>query len=237
MNIKISKIEHERLLEYELGRGLMGSRMYGTDDENSDTDALLIYNPEVFSGNFPIFTWGLPNIHQFQYDDKENNIQYIWTTEEQFWRNLYSGDSTINVDMLLFGALPEVMGWDDVTLGNEVDICRTYKIIKAFLGFAKRDLNRIKDGKHKMFHACRSLYMADCLLENEYPTISYIQTLKNVCDGFSIEAQKDYMKQLRVKATRLYEENKLSLYYVPKEHDTLLDKLLQSNNTKQFTYG
>ncbi|MCU0329313.1 MAG: hypothetical protein MUE53_10005, partial [Chitinophagales bacterium] len=127
MNIIFSEEEHLFLQSQIIQTIIFGSRLYGSHNESSDTDKLCIYKTsdiELHSG--------LPNIHQFQFKDKDNNIDYIYCSELQFWKNLLSGDSTINADIVLFTDL----------YPSKLEICRTYKTIKAYLGFAKRDLQK-----------------------------------------------------------------------------------------------
>ena len=73
-----------------------------------------------------------PNVHQFQYKDIENNIDYIWISNEQFFKNQASGESTINSDIILFA--------DFLEESSKLNMCRTYNVMKAYLGFAIRDL-------------------------------------------------------------------------------------------------
>jgi len=174
MNIFITKEEHDYLQEHLLDTTiLIGSKMYGTDDEESDTDYLCIIKPIL---NTVLTEWYncLPNIHQFQYKDLENKIDYIYTTELQFYKNMYSGDSTINTDVCIYH--------------NKIPIrnIRTYKIIKSYLGFAKRDIKFLKKDKAKLLrnnthhelisrisHINRGLYNANCLLSDIRPDLVY----------------------------------------------------------------
>ncbi len=246
MNIKISKEEHTFLQEYVLAQILMGSKLYGVDTEKSDTDYLCIYStPIEWAGNkFNAF----PNIHQFQYTDTENNIDYVYTSEDQSYWNLFSGDSTINADICLFS--------DKATVLSEVKlyILRTYKIIKAYLGFAKRDLS--KGAKiDSMCHGARSLYIASCLIYNELPVLSEIQNIYNSVNDASKNKTlatmlADLKKEERENRSLLQVEfdcNDIFLYPDFTKHskllpnsvesiDSLLFKLLNSNNTKEFKY-
>lgn len=43
-------------------------------------------------------------------------------------------------------------------------------------------------------------------------------------------------KELRAKTNELYDSNQLSNYYIEKCNHTLWQKLLDSNNTKEFRY-
>lgn len=66
MNIPISTEEFNYINQFVLGKAVIGSKLYGTDNENSDTDYLCLYA----SGRLELES-GLPNTHQFFYKDKE----------------------------------------------------------------------------------------------------------------------------------------------------------------------
>jgi len=69
--------------------------MYGTDNENSDTDILHIYvQTKEESNSFVKFQ----NHHQLQF--KKDNVDYIFTDIFTFLKNLMSGDSTINFEVI-----------------------------------------------------------------------------------------------------------------------------------------
>lgn len=222
MNIKISQSQHE-FLQYHLKETfLMGSHLYGVANKSSDRDILCVYkNPwaDVF---------GLPNYHQFQYDDEINNIDYIYCTEEQFWANQRSGDSTINSDIVLWAE-------SDLTQSERLELCRTYKVIKAYLGFANRDLKQAaKMGTHKVIHAQRGIYCAEELLEGRMPLLSKIKTFYQ-----SQESVKDLQAkcaQIRENLNHAYDSDQIKSYWVPQVTDGLFQMLLNSNNTKEFKY-
>ncbi len=225
MNIIITKDEHFFLQNKVMSTNLIGSKLYGVNTESSDVDYLCIYNTfkdELMSG--------FPNIHQFQYKDVENNIDYIYTSELQFWKNFYSGDSTINVDVILFGD-------NEFKDEEKLKLCRTYKIIKAFIGFAKRDLKQIDEGNHKLYHAIRSLYCAESLLNNQLPRIEQIQYIyKYKYNLIHLKEFKEKEQLLRKQCNDLYDKNELLNYCIPKTGMSLIDKLYEANNTKEFHY-
>lgn len=223
MNIKITKEQHKRLCKSKYIEHEFGSRLFGTNRPDSDYDYMRVYDYDsVFNERFK----GLPNIHSYQFDDVENNTQYIWVSEEQFWGNLFSGDGTIHSDILLFSAKTEKKE-------RALRMCRTFKIIRAYCGVAKRDL-KLHSSKNKLFHANRSLYIAECLIENKMPNIEDIQKLslslqsKEWCSNKEIE--------LRNIASDMYQNHQLHNYYIPKTEDELLNIMLQANNTRQFQY-
>lgn len=226
MNIMINEEEANRLFLHEEKRFLMGSHLYGTNTENSDKDYIVIYDDVIFKDS-PLM--GLPNIHQFQYKDVENNIDYIFTSWRQFWQNQQSGDSTINSDIILLGKSSK---WSEE---KRLKYCTTYKVIKAYLGFAKRDL---KDWKKegKVFHAARSIYTAQALLKNKIPSITMIQEMKRKCNIISIPEYKNDLHIYRTQLNDMYQTRHLENYYIPTYSDSLVNKLAESNNTRQFKY-
>ena len=64
----------------------VGSGMYGLKTPESDTDILCIY----LEGSLNL-TSITQTHHQLQYNDEENNIDYIYTSLGQFVKNIISG--------------------------------------------------------------------------------------------------------------------------------------------------
>jgi hypothetical protein len=224
MNIKINKEQAQLLFNCEEKRHVIGSNLYRTNNENSDKDILVIYKSEFQSDDY------YPNYHQFQYDDVENNTDYIFTSQERFWHNLLSGDSTINADIILANPMYK----DD----EKLNILRTFNIIKSFIGFAKRDIKQyeMNKGKNKIFHINRSLHCAEKLLNNEVPDILEFQYL-NIFDNIFNLKQKE--ADLRLLCNRGYELGTLAKYPLKPICSPIneLEKLLiDANNTKNFTY-
>jgi len=239
MNIKISKAQHDRLQAAGVDSYLVGSYLYGTNTETSDKDYLCIYNiNSVFGKGTSNILMGLPNIHQFQYT--ENNTDYLYTSYTQFWCNFYSGDSTINVDAALFVMFneddrAEVPGLDEKILKT----CRSYNIIKAFIGFAKRDIKIWAKNKSdkKLFHIYRGFYMADCLLKNVYPQLDDIRALtEDGCMIERLEILNAEEERLRTLCNTMFDNGELLRYNFLPVEDDLLTLLLESNNTKEFKY-
>jgi predicted nucleotidyltransferase len=226
MNIKITKEQHLRLLERTSIKVPIGSHLYGTNTEKSDTDILCIYEP---FDNWKLLE-SYPNYHQFQYDCEETNRDYIYTTFGQFWKNQRSGDSTINSDIIMFtNAITES---DE----SKLNYCRTFKVIKSFIGFAKRDIKQsLNDntGK-KLFHATRGLYCAQSLLEGDLPDVYNVK----VCfeEPWSYNYLVEFEKSLREVCNIMFEKKKLENYFVRETNDDLLNLLLSSNNIREFKY-
>ena len=230
MNIKISKSDFIRLYTNRLSEVIIGSKLYGVDDEDSDTD-ILVFVEFPRSWNLE----GYPNYHQSHYDNIKNNTQYIFTDTAQFWMNQRSGDSTINSDVILFSDYIDTSLYTDK---YKLALCRTQKVIKAYLGFAKRDIKMINDKrkKNKVFHATRSLYCADRLLDNELPTLKDIQDYSVMKNPYTVEELKDWEASLRLELRRLFDAKELKKYHVPRVPDTLYQQLLDANNITEFKY-
>ncbi len=220
MNIIINREEHEFLQEITVSRFLIGSHLYGTVHEGSDTDYLCVYatsEEELYAG--------LPTVHQFQYKDLAGNTDWNYCSEMQFRKNLYSGESVIQADIVLF------TNYSD----KKLELCRTYKVIKAYLGFARRDLKESGKGREKkLWHAARSLYCAAELLEGWLPDLAGVQNLyARQQDRQQLEEQE---QELRAIANRQYEQGLLQQYYIEACGHLLWQKLLDSNNNKEFRY-
>ncbi|PSK94332.1 hypothetical protein [Taibaiella chishuiensis] len=217
MNIIIDEAEHRMLQELTQRRFLVGSRLYGTTHAASDTDYLCVYRTsaeELYSG--------LPNMHQFQYKDKAGNTDWNYCSELQFRKNLYSGESVIHADIVLF---------TDYT-DRKMELCRTYKVIKAYLGFARRDLK--EDNGPKLWHAARSLYCASSLLDNRLPVLDEVRRIYSERQD---RAQLVHQEQaLRTMANSLYDAGVLKTYAIETASHPLWQKLLASNNNKAFRY-
>ncbi len=235
MNIHINKEEHEYLKPFVYSEQQIGSKLYGTNTENSDTDILCIYK---WDDEFDI-RWGhMLNNHQFQYKDTDNNIDYIYTTYNQFIKNQQNGDSTINSDVMLFTKL--------ISIDKAMQFCRTHRVIKAYLGFAKRDIKQYKQAPDKLIHAIRGLYMAQSLIKNEIPTLDGIrQSINNMKIFPERKLLLNYLinleKQLREEFRILFDKDEIKLCYIPEmdgeyNRRKLFQKLLDSNNTREFKY-
>jgi predicted nucleotidyltransferase len=165
MNIHIKDIDlFERLAISTLFSIDMGSKMYGLTHELSDTDTLCIYA----TSDDELMSFYMTH-HQIQY--KENNRDYIFTNIHSFIRNAINGDSTINFEVINSDKL---IGTDLEFLYNLRKSFYNYKIIRSYLGLAKRDIQRVdKDGKgefdknKKIAHAYRGLVTAKKIANNE----------------------------------------------------------------------
>lgn len=142
-------------------RTAVGSTMYGLETEDSDIDYLSIYVEPTFNRNSLLWEH-----HQLQY--KFSNVDYNYTTLQTFIRNILTGDSTINFEVLFSKELKhsEDLKW----LYNYRFAFINYNIIKSYLGLAKRDLKMwrksTKNGVHttetnkKLSHFFRGVTIA-----------------------------------------------------------------------------
>lgn len=230
MNLKISKEHHERLSKYITNKYLFGSRLFGTHHENSDYDYIAIYDYEKVFGITENKFGQYPNIHSLQFDDVENNTQYVWMSQKQFNKILHSGDGTMLSDVVLFNDV-------GMTDKEKLSLCRTYKIIKAYCGVAKRDIKLHPNSMKKRFHAVRSIYTATCLMDGVMPkkdTIQYIQKYIGVMA--SLNEISDLISEARMRSNKMLENGELSHYNIPTTGDDLLDVLLGTNNIGEFKY-
>lgn len=226
MNIKITKQQHEYLCSLDYNQYLFGSQLHGIANENSDYDYVRVISDEFYN-NFKTVARYLPNIHSWQYDDK--GIQYVWMTQTQFWHNLFSGDGNLISDIVLLSG----------EFNDALSLCRTYKIIKGYIGVARRDLKLHGNSDKKKFHALRSMYMAEKLMKSELPTVEGIQLTYNNYSGHylpSLEALKQREQSLRERLTDMLNRGELDLYPRCVEHNDLVQLLADSNNIKQFKY-
>ena len=225
MNIKISKEQHIKLCSYNYSEYIFGSQLHGIANEDSDFDYVRVISDDFYN-NFTTLAKYLPNIHSFQYDDVENNSQYVWMTEKQFHHNLFSGDGNMIADIVILSG-----EWNDVLF-----LTRTYKIIKGYLGVTKRDLKLHGTNTKKQFHALRSLYMAKTLMENKLPTVDDIIKLKENGNDLNKDVLWNEEQELRNKLNDMLNNGEIDLYPRFDEKDDLVLTMINSNNIREFKY-
>lgn len=219
MNIMITKGEHEFLQNRKHDTYIIGSRMYGTNTPESDIDYLYVY--EDFEEVAPF----LPNKHQFQY--KEEGVDHIYTSGTQFFKNLVTGESTINADVIMF-AYP-------MKDENKLKMVRTYKVVRAYLGMARRDIRQWRAGHHKLVHAARGLHCAEFLMDNRLPRLDVIRALSKINQDKEILLEEH--EAMRTRCSELYERDDLKSYFIPIIGNSLVQKLQDANNIKEFHYA
>ena len=169
------QLDQSTIFEIEVGSG-----MYGLKTPESDTDILKIY----LEGSLNL-TSITPNHHQLQYIDKENNIDYIYTSLGQFVKNIISGDSTINYEVLQSSEFINKFHnlWFFV---NELDKINT---IKSYLGMAKRDIKSFKKepSNKKAYHIERGILFAESILNR----INIFETLEKYREHLSLIRDND----------------------------------------------
>ena len=133
MNIKINKEQFLELDKLTIGKFLIGSHLYNLSNENSDTDYLCIFIPTM-----KMLTNPFENHHQFQYKDEVNNIDYIFVDIKNFIKNIVSGDSTINFELL---HSKELEANDNLRFLYQMrKEFYLYNVARSYLGLARRDI-------------------------------------------------------------------------------------------------
>lgn len=227
MNVKITKEQHEYLCTLPYKEYLFGSQLHGIANKDSDWDYIRVISVDFYL-SFTSLAKYLPNIHSWQYDG-DNNTQYVWMTEKQFYHNLFSGDGNILCDIVILSD----------KFDNPLFLTRTYKIIKGYIGVAKRDLKLHGNTEKKRFHAMRSLYMADKLLDGELPTVEMIKELYKNYSGANLPSKEFLVKkeqELRDRLNDMLNKGEIDLYPRFKEEDELIQILANSNNIREFKY-
>jgi predicted nucleotidyltransferase len=193
----------------------IGSSLYGLNNSSSDLDYLYIYQEsqeELLSLNW--------THHQFQF--KENNIDHNFTGLRNFIRNILTGDSTINFEVLYSDEIKDSsLNW---LLKYKFD---NYNIIKSYLGLAKRDIKYLRyntsgfnhfsaQDYKKATHFLRGVEFAKRLLNKEFHLDSSHliliksgneDNLKNILLEKEIE-----MNSLRLKLNELLNNNQIIKY-------------------------
>lgn len=169
MNIKILKPIPNHLIDYSF---LFGSRTYGTHREDSDYDYLSIVSYD--SGDMVL-----------QY--KSDRTDTIYTDWKHFHKNIETGASTVNFEVLHTNKYYEIFHDH-----NDEYLLKYYttKMAKAYLGYAKRDL----EFPDRIFHVNRCLYMADKIMKKEIICLLDIADIKIEND---IEVLRSQIKQKR----------------------------------------
>lgn len=232
MNIHITnKKEFQKLFNSTIFKIEIGSSMYGLTNDKSDKDLLCIY---ATSDN-ELNSFHMSH-HQLQY--KENNIDYIFVNIHAFLRNCLSGDSTINLEVICSDKLKG-------TILEELYDMRfsfyNYKILRSYLGLAKRDIKRIDiDGNDthtknkKITHAYRGLCFAKKIIKNEELILSenelnFIkQSIWNI-DNFSDRKEYANIILTEVESLRLIINSELNMVnYMSVENQKKLDSFLNN---------
>lgn len=206
------QLDKSTIFEIEVGSG-----MYGLKTSESDTDILKIY----LEGSLNL-TSITNNHHQLQYNDTENNVDYIYTSLGQFVKNIISGDSTINYEVLQHPEFKKKFP-NLFFFVNKLDKINT---VKSYLGMAKRDLKMIKNNfsNKKLYHIGRGVLFAEAVLNSIdiFDAISenYIKLkkIRETDDSFCSEVNFTLINLLTMKMNVLRESIK-DKQFKPKSFD------------------
>lgn len=231
MNIHFDNLHLlKELNEATLGKIIVGSHMYGLNNEESDIDILYIYNPSPFQLINPF-----KNHHQFQY--KEGNTDHLYVDLPAFIQNIVTGDSTINFEVINSPKFKEAF---DESLHFLADMSKsfyTYNVAKAYLGFAKRDLKqsralRGREMKKKLVHIHRSIVSArQIMYNNEFDMrFGIINSFyKNNESHLARKATRDKlyreMNDLRSELQDMHDNRLIKRYMSVKDQSTIHNKL------------
>ena len=226
MNVKISRELHDKLCTLAFDEYVFGSQLHGIATVESDYDYVRIISDDFYK-NFTSLGKYFPNIHSWQHDYDEKH-QYVWMTETQFYRNLFSGDGNMIADIVIFTPT-----WIEE---ESLKMCRTFKIIKGYLGVAKRDLKLHGKSEKKRFHALRSLFMAEKLMNKELPDVGDVQMLKFTTHVPSTEKLLFMERELRARLSSLLNSGDIDMYPNYQEDNKLVQVMMSANNVKEFKY-
>jgi hypothetical protein len=169
MNIKILEPIKEELV---IATFPFGSACYNTLKEGSDRDYLKLVSFKM--GDILL---------QYQEPGKD----YVYTDTTAFFNDIISGKSTINFEVL---HTPEFHIWYGKSIIDLIPYYYTNRIARAYIGFAKRDL----EFPERIFHVNRGLYLADKVVKKE-PII--LADIANIPINNDIEYLRSYIEQKR----------------------------------------
>lgn len=248
MNIHFTNKDlFDRLLESTIFSTEIGSKMYGTSDEESDIDILNIYKTSDIELNSI-----LNSHHQLQY--KKDGVDYIFTSLHSFLRNILNGDSTINFEVINH---KKIVYSDLCFLYEKRKFFYTYKIMRSYLGFGRRDLKQINLGKgnreknKKLFHAYRCYKSCLDIYNGNFESVmNDSKSIKIKKDIFNIKNYKDrdYYKELfmnniselRTKVNNDYNNGKLinfmkvsNISYI----DSMIEYIMSKNTFNKMKFN
>lgn len=233
MNIHIDKNLYNILSSSTIFKCMIGSYMYGINDEYSDIDYLHIYVPTIAEQNSFTYTH-----HQYQY--KEDNIDYIFVDIFSFIRNCLIGDSTINFEIIW---LDEMKTSNISFLYDMREKFINYKILRSYLGLARRDLimlskeKTIREKNKKLIHIIRGYNFAYSIFNNNFePKITgklleEINIVKSYTSDkdrhFHAEKYKQLISDFRDELNLLFDNRNTNFpRYMKTEDQKMLDNYL-----------
>jgi predicted nucleotidyltransferase len=140
---------------------------------------------------------------------KKNNKDYLFSSLHLFLRNLISGDSCINFEVL---HTDSIKNSSLSFLHQNREEFYNYNIAKAYLGFAKRDLKNIIHENNfinykKLSHVVRSVTTCEAILNKNYDNhFSHYQQEYNL-----MKSLKDQKTNNAHDLIKLYEEKTTTL--------------------------
>ena len=194
-----------------------GSRMYGTNDENSDTDLLHIYVPSISERNS---FW--PSHHQLQY--KDNDTDHNFVNVFAFIKNLINGDSSVNFEIINHESIK----------GSPLDFLfyirhsfYNYKILRSFNGFCRRDIreyhkaNSDLEKNKRIGHIIRGHEFSKMILDKNFSPIiigdlkEKLLNIKNLSDNKErkniVSELKSDVEGFRIRINELHDQKNLGL--------------------------
>ncbi|MFN0204538.1 MAG: DNA polymerase beta superfamily protein [Bacteroidia bacterium] len=144
----------------------VGSCLYGLKDEHSDTDWLCIYAPAE-NQHFSF----VRSHHQLQYKHKELHADFLFIDVFTFLHNLLNGDASLNFEVLHTKKMQHsCLSY----LFEQRTHFYSYRVMKAYLGFANRDIKLFGKEKgsrnqvKKLLHIARSYHFAQAIFEGNF---------------------------------------------------------------------
>jgi len=213
MNIHFTdKKLFDKLKKATIAKVIVGSHMYGTNNENSDIDYLYIY---ATSEN-ELMSFIQTN-HQLQY--KEEGIDYNFVSLNSFLKNIFNGDSSINFEVI---ASDSLIGTDLEWLCSHKDTFITYNMIRSYLGLCRRDI--------KYYNKCETDY--DKTKKLRHIIRGYIYAKKMVSHLFDFNACNDTLLNIKLDIS-----TNIQLREYEKKISDLRNELTEKFNNKTLGYA
>lgn len=219
-----------------------GSKIYGLENSDSDIDDIAIVAHNDFFAN--TFLW---EHHTLQSVSEERDT--IFTNMQLLVRNLMTGDSTCYFETLHTN---QCAGTVLEFLSDRREWFYNFATIRAFLGYARRDIKHAKDNGKRFSHALRCYYSAKMLFEDHYYTnylydydksaYSLVKALKNDTHnmsnrdlGVEIKKVRDDIDSLRKQVSESFNSNNRRYYrYMTPEKLKEIDKFVIDFNKNNW---
>lgn len=220
----------DALKEATILKVVIGSKLYGLDNSLSDTDYLYIYSASIKERNS-----FLHSQHQLQY--KENGVDHNFISIHAFIRNLLSGDSTINYEVLFS---EQLKGTDLEFLYDLREQFYSYTIIRAYTGFCRRDVrffNKEKnliDKQKKLKHIIRGYFFTVKMMNKKFSLSD--KELTKICTDIDNISDYSLLKKMvgeySDKINILREELNTDLNKYTRYLDPIIQAILDKKITK-----